>query len=109
MTEVSAVTGIAARVKMQRCQKRKLDSEANAPFPNALQCYTFCTDRFFAISVAGERYLLTSVADEDDWVTLRRAHFTPEEKLPGFEHRTLHPGAQSLYLVRSSGCNRSWK
>jgi hypothetical protein len=100
--EVSVVTGIT--VKRQRCQKGKLDSEANALFPNALQCYTFCTDRFFAIfSVAGERYcrtvelhFLTSAVDGGEWITSRRARFTWEEKLPRFEHRTLQPGAQSL-------------
>jgi hypothetical protein len=70
---------------MQRCQKRKLDSEANAPFPNALHFYTFCTDRFFAIfSVAGERYCrgilhLTSAVDGGDWIASRRAHFNPEK------------------------------
>jgi hypothetical protein len=49
MKEMTAATGAEAPAKMQRCQKRNLDSDAKAPLPNKQQCYTFYTDKYPAI------------------------------------------------------------
>jgi len=55
MTEV--VRSQVLQLELNAALPEKENRQANAPFPNALQCYTFCTDRFIAIfSVAGERY-----------------------------------------------------
>jgi hypothetical protein len=79
LKETTAATGTDARAKMQRCQKRTLDSDAQAPLHNKQQCYTFYTDKFFALSqlvVKGKvkvqlHPLLTSALDEVVNFTLR--------------------------------------